>query len=85
MDPIIITESTTIEDIFCYAMAEEKYAAAFYKKAATHVSDPIVKAFLIELAKKENEHFLDLKKKLEDLEAEHFSVVGILDSFDSNH
>lgn len=85
MDPLVITPTTTIEDILLYAMQEEEFAAAFYRKAACRTADPHVKAFLLQMATKEDEHCQELRKKLEEMEADHFSVLGVQESFDSQY
>lgn len=72
---------TSFEEIFEYAMNEELEAYDFYIAAADSVEDPDLKAFLIELANMETDHYQILKKKLDECRANNFCCHGIMASF----
>jgi len=76
------TQFETIDEVFLFAMEEEKEARDFYLESSKKIDDPEIKTFLVRLSEVEQEHYTILKNKLEEFKANNFSLNGILSSFD---
>ncbi|MFQ6604597.1 MAG: ferritin family protein [Fidelibacterota bacterium] len=83
MDAKKLTPFTSIEEILTYAMNEEQEAYDYYIEASNRTSDPDMKAFLVQLAEMEVDHYKILKAKLDEFRANQFSTAGIAASFGS--
>ncbi len=83
MDAKKLTPFTSIEDILTYAMNEEQEAYDYYIEASNRTADPDMKAFLVQLAEMEVDHYNILKTKLDEFRANQFSAAGIAASFDT--
>jgi len=76
------TQFETIDEVFLFAMEEEKEARDFYLESSKKIDDPEIKTFLVRLSEVEQEHYMILKNKLEEFKANNFSLHGVLSSFD---
>lgn len=71
--------TTTLEEIFELAIADEEYARDYYKRAASLVGNPQTRALLLKLSAMEQDHAEVLRRELEELRIERQEEAGMAD------